>query len=66
MGHEVKGGLNGLKCRKLILSALEWFGMKKVGFGLTGMAWIEEVGFSLTGMAWNRGSRFWPDQNGLE
>jgi hypothetical protein len=53
MGHEVKGGLNGLKCRKLILSALEWFGMKKVGFGLNGMAW-------------NRGSRFWLDRNGLE
>jgi hypothetical protein len=27
---------------------------------------MEEVGFGLTEMAWNGGSRFWPEQNGLE
>jgi hypothetical protein len=36
-----------------MLLSLEWLGIKKVGFGLTGIAW-------------NVGSWFLPDWNGLE
>jgi hypothetical protein len=50
---------------------MEWHGMEKVSFGLTGIAWneevildclewpgMEEVSFGLTGIAWNGGSWF--------
>jgi hypothetical protein len=50
----------------LVLACLEWLEIKKVGFGLTGMAGMEEARFGLTGIDWNGESQFWPDWNGEE
>jgi hypothetical protein len=59
---------NSLEGLKLVLAWLEWLGMEKVSFGLTGTVWnaMEEVGFVLSRMAWNWESQFWPAWNGLE
>jgi hypothetical protein len=57
---------------------LEWLGMEKVGFVLTGLKWkksvltwlerlgMEEVGIGLPRMAWNGGCEYVPDWRSLE
>jgi hypothetical protein len=57
---------NCLEWRTSVVDGLEWLGMEKEGFRLTGRTWNGLGRFGLTGIVLKGGSLFWIDWNCLD